>query len=394
MIQSASFRNFKSLRHVDIDLERLTVFVGPNATGKTSILEGLHSLSQVALMDPKEIFAGPRRPELLYTRGMTGESMDLECSGHSVAIRLRVGFLPWPPKSQSQSEPSSINIAGGFPPQLEWRDLSRPDSEWEKLTKVDGLWFLQSRVEWIASQFRSAVMLRLDALKLSEPTYNDRPKPRVEFDGTGLASVLAYVALNQPDKFALLQERIKAIIPPIKRIRFDRVPVTRTETEVVTIDSDRLTRRIQRDYIADEVVLDFEGASDIPAHLASEGTILVLGLLAVMMGPVRPKLVLIDDLDHGLHPKAQRKIIPLLRTILEDDQDLQIIATTHSPYIVDELDPKEVRITWAGDDGATQCGCLDSHPDFERWKDELWPGEFWSLVGEQWIANGQRPEKA
>jgi recombinational DNA repair ATPase RecF len=42
MIQSASFRNFKSLRHVDVDFERLTVFVGPNASGKTSILEGLH----------------------------------------------------------------------------------------------------------------------------------------------------------------------------------------------------------------------------------------------------------------------------------------------------------------------------------------------------------------
>ena len=42
MIKSASFRNFKSLRPVDIDLERLTVIVGPNASGKTSILEGLH----------------------------------------------------------------------------------------------------------------------------------------------------------------------------------------------------------------------------------------------------------------------------------------------------------------------------------------------------------------
>ena len=48
MIQNASFRNFKSLRHVEVDFERLTVFVGPNASGKTSILEGLYYLAQLA----------------------------------------------------------------------------------------------------------------------------------------------------------------------------------------------------------------------------------------------------------------------------------------------------------------------------------------------------------
>jgi len=28
---------------------------------------------------------------------------------------------------------------------------------------------------------------------------------------------------------------------------------------------------------------------------------------------------------------------------------------------------------------------LRDHPDFERWKDEMMPGEFWSMVGEDWI---------
>jgi hypothetical protein len=101
---------------------------------------------------------------------------------------------------------------------------------------------------------------------------------------------------------------------------------------------------------------------------------------------------LIDDLDHGLHPRAQRKIVPLARKVLEENQDLQIIATTQSPYIVNELQPKEVRVTWASDEGVTKCVRLDSHPEFERWKDELWPGEFWSIVGEQWVGDGEGRE--
>lgn len=41
MIRTVEFRNFKTLRHVKLDLERFTVLVGPSASGKTSILEGL-----------------------------------------------------------------------------------------------------------------------------------------------------------------------------------------------------------------------------------------------------------------------------------------------------------------------------------------------------------------
>ena len=69
MIKSASFRNFKSLRHVDVDFERLTVFVGSNASGKTSILEGLHRLTLVATSEPEKIFSERWNPLLLYSRG-------------------------------------------------------------------------------------------------------------------------------------------------------------------------------------------------------------------------------------------------------------------------------------------------------------------------------------
>jgi hypothetical protein len=47
MLSQASFRNFKNLRNVDVDLARLTVLVGPNGTGKTSVLQGLSLLAAV-----------------------------------------------------------------------------------------------------------------------------------------------------------------------------------------------------------------------------------------------------------------------------------------------------------------------------------------------------------
>jgi predicted ATP-dependent endonuclease of OLD family len=45
LIEQVSFRNFMALREVDVDLEPFTVLVGPNASGKTSILSGIQLLT-------------------------------------------------------------------------------------------------------------------------------------------------------------------------------------------------------------------------------------------------------------------------------------------------------------------------------------------------------------
>jgi predicted ATPase len=120
----------------------------------------------------------------------------------------------------------------------------------------------------------------------------------------------------------------------------------------------------------------------------SEGTMLLLGLLTVLRGHDRPKIVLMDDIDRGLHPLAQRKLLHILRDVMQKFHEVQIIATSHSPYLLDQVQPEEVRLMTVGKDGYSVCGCLEKHPDFDKWKDEMAPGELWSLFGERWIVEG------
>lgn len=171
-------------------------------------------------------------------------------------------------------------------------------------------------------------------------------------------------------------------MPALKRIRFDRVHVSRVEHENVMMDDEIVSRKVRRDYIGDGIVFDMVGAPSLPAHAVSEGTVLVLALLTVVLGARRPNLVLIDGIDHGLHPKAQREFVSLIRTLLKQNADLQIVATTHSPYFLDCLEPKEVRQTALDEQRAASCRPLQDHPDFKKWKDEMTPGEFWSHIGE------------
>jgi len=77
----------------------------------------------------------------------------------------------------------------------------------------------------------------------------------------------------------------------------------------------------------------------------------------------------------------------LLRKVLEQQPDLQIVATTHSPYLVNSLRAEEVRMTTLREDGTVACGRLVDHPDFARWKDDMFPGELWTLFGEKWVAD-------
>lgn len=53
-------------------------------------------------------------------------------------------------------------------------------------------------------------------------------------------------------------------------------------------------------------------------------------------------LVLIDEVESSLHPRAQRRLMRELARVARE-QELQVILTTHSPYILDEL-PPEARI--------------------------------------------------
>lgn len=78
----------------------------------------------------------------------------------------------------------------------------------------------------------------------------------------------------------------------------------------------------------------------------------------------------------------------VFKEIVQDNPDLQIIFSTHSPYIVDELMPSQVHVLSVDASGITQTKRLDEHPDIEWAKQTLTTGEFWDAEGENWVIAG------
>jgi len=378
MLKSVELTNFKNIRHQKIDLERLTVFVGANASGKTSVLDAVHLAVRavsphttkreptVWKARPERIFGWERHCDWLYTRGGTGD-LSIECTTSAGTFAVTAT----PPL--------------GFPPaQTEWFGQGR----WSfRVTPED-----QNAFEAAVGPARKMVFLHLNSNKLAKASYSDRNPPRVEFDGEGLAPVLAFMALNDPDGFDGLVAEMRLLIPHLRRIRFTKSVVHRLEKELVRFGDESVERRTRRDFQGDAILFDFVNANNVAAHAVSEGTLMLLGLLTVLLGPSHPDILLLDDIEHGLHPLAQKSLLETLSKIMERFPNLQVLASAHSPYLLDALKPEQVRLMTIGPDGNSVCGRLMDHPQFDKWKDEMAPGELWSLFGEKWIIEGDNKQ--
>jgi predicted ATPase len=277
--------------------------------------------------------------------------------------------------------------------QYQNNDYWQPTASWnmnERQNYSEG-WTssLSDSPDIIRKSLRHTVYLKLVASNLAKAAYSDEETPRVEFDGSLLAPTLDFLRNEAPDKFELIGAKLSKIVPNVRRIGIKRAKVPLVRKRLIEVDGKSISYDESQEMTGQEVILDMNTGERIPAHAISEGTILTLGLLTVLMNPNQPNLVLLDDIEQGLHPKAQRELMTVFKEIIQDNPNLQIIFSTHSPYIIDELVPSQVHILNNSNSGFTISKRLDEHPDVEWAKQTLTTGEFWDAEGEDWVVEGE-----
>lgn len=336
---------FKALDGIKVSLRRFNVIVGANGAGKTSILEGLFTLSQLRFKKPETIFSGPRRLDRLRTANSAGP------------VRLAA-------RSGSQY--------------IEYEGVVRPDDfDQHQVVIYDG----ETKTEYdftrtllasfprelpLMRAFGGAALLRLEARRLARPAVSPRERPTLRHDGSGLPVVLADLAATDRDRFDRIVQATAEIIPALQGVRMPRY-------------------RFDDDEVGNDLELQLNGRW-ISASLASEGTMLVLGLMTIVHGLTNSRLLLMDDVDRALHPKAQRKLIKQLVELTKAADGLQLVCTTHSPYLLDAVDAEDVLVARASPEtGLARCRHLVEHEAWDKWRTSMTPGEFWSYVGEDWL---------
>ena len=164
--------------------------------------------------------------------------------------------------------------------------------------------------------------------------------------GEELAAFLNTLKAVDPAQFRGIEKALHTLIPRVTGIEVE--PNNLGEVEL----------RLREDGIP------------IPARLVSEGTLRMLGLLAVGGAKEAPTMVAFEEPENGIHPRRIQLVAKFLET-RSTVGETQLIVTTHSPILPDLL-PDESLFVCRRSEGRTvvepftQLGPLFRHQTIER----------------------------
>ena len=127
-----------------------------------------------------------------------------------------------------------------------------------------------------------------------------------------------------------------------------------------------------------------EGELSTSARRLSDGTLRFLSLLAILLDPSPPPVIVIEEPELGLHPDT----LPVLRDLLIDaSRRTQLIVTTHSITLVDSFtETPEVILVCDRREGATRIERLDAE-QVKAWLADGSLGQLWvsgQIGGTRW----------
>ena len=181
--------------------------------------------------------------------------------------------------------------------------------------------------------------------------YREEPDATLGPAGEKLAAILH--RMSEEDRAAISRD-LRAIVPGLKEIKTTKLPI--------------------EDTLAFQIVEDKLKAAINPASV-SDGTVRLLALLVVTTRSVQDSsLITIEEPENGVHPHLAEYLVEILKSASERSQ---VIVTTHSPALLDHLEPQEV-ILCDKKDGFTKLQRASSVADIDQFRKHFSLGELWS----------------
>ena len=349
--------NYRALCAVELRaLTPLTVLVGPNDSGKSTILDVFSFLAESFQFSLRFAWDKRGHGRELKTRGQTGPvalEFDYVESSHSSVMttyRLAIDERRGQPtvteerlivRAGPDAEPLAIldyrngsgsvikDMAGGTPTDRRElyaeQTLNAPD-----LIAVNALGQFAEHPRiaalraFIAGWHVSS--LSIEAMR-SNPLAG--PQERLTQTGDNLANVIAFLREAEPDRLAAIFHLLSQRVPHLESVLADELA------------DGRLSLQIKDAPFSDPIL----------ARFASDGTLKLLAYLVLLHAPGAPQFIGIEEPENHLH---QRLMYSLAEEFRSATGRSQLLVTTHSPYFLDALRPEEVRVLYRDEQGHTQ----------------------------------------
>ncbi len=382
--------NFRALRHIEMrNITPLTVLLGPNGSGKSTIFDVFAFLSECFESGLRRAWDRRGRAKELKTRGSTGPLVieikysepDYPLITYHLAVDERNGapvvveeWLRWKRGSHGQPfrfldyrEGIGRAVSGEAPDEDDRRidiPLKSPD-----LIAVNALGQFAEHPRVAALRdFITGWYVSYFSVDNTRGQPEAGPQNRLSRTGDNLANVIQFLSEQHPGRLERVFAALRARVPRIEGVLAEPMP------------DGRLLLTIK----------DAPFESPVLARFASDGTLKMLAYLVLLYDPDPPPFIGIEEPENFLHPRLLHGLAEECRASSERGQ---LLVTTHSPFFLNALRPKEVRVLYRDEQGYTQVTAASELPGITEFVSEgaslghLWlEGQFG--VGDPLTNNG------
>ena len=338
MIRRLKIENYRSHGATDVQLEPLSLLVGPAGAGKSNLLKALVFLQNTVHKPIVDLFppASPWEFSLVRSRwasqtdpiGFLVELEDVEGSEAIYSLRFAdspegIYVLEETLQRRRSREEWRWVFQRRWPGNAELgefgvvrpRDPSVLNKVWYG-TKPDGPLEGPRFARSVAKALWRTGYFHLETSWLKQLS-DDRESDRIGYSGQDLPGFLAGLQREDRPRYERVLGAMRELLPSLEQIVITRVGPDRQGLA--------MTFRGLHGYI---------NAPDL-----SDGTVLTLGLLAITHSRKRPRLLCIEEPETGLHPRRLRwlfdRFVELAYPTDKATDPVQVVLTTHSPYLVD-----------------------------------------------------------
>ena len=404
MIKRVEALYYKGFKNIDINLLSYNILVGPNASGKSSLLDIFIFLKDVLNKSPYK--AVEKRcsqfQQLIWNNERDYFEFALEFEiprgknsvFHSARYEISLSYQEdegiiidnenlWlikdingkTRKKKSSIQPSLFPMETKAPEHIV-RQRERTPAGWKKIVSKSSKgndFFRSESTDWniiyrfgpkkaslaripedeskfpVSLWIKNILMEGVQFIQLNSVSmrWPCRPDAPVEFEsnGSNLAKVVKNLKENNETIFSRWLEHVKTALPDVKSINI------------------REKEEDRHLYL----VVDYSSGISIPSWLLSDGMLRLLAQTLIAYLPVKDKLFIIEEPENGLHPQAIETVIQSLSSVYEN----QIILATHSPVVLRLSKPEDILCFSKTDSGAVDIVRGDKHPRLKDWKKDV-----------------------
>lgn len=371
--------DFKAYRSASVELEPLTLILGPNGTGKTSVLQAFELMASLVEATIRTVLEQREweYTDLSHLRSPTkqfGFEVELADSlanpEETLCWKIRLGHKRGPGVASEH-----ITIGDEVLLARTWRDmrrLNRSTDEMERITQTLTQSWLSAVTVEDANRFPEllavadwarhvAGYIELQPAELR--TASRRTDEGIGRDGGRLAGFLAFLSAKHPDRFDAAIAAVRAVYPRLERV------------EMKSARAGWYRLAITERWGNKELTFN--------AQQVSDGLLRLLAIAALAWSPTPPSLIMFDEIENGLHPHLLGAVIGLLQSVA--DRGTQVVATTHSPVALNYVKSADQVLIASRNNktGEATLTPLSHSRAYQRVADVMDPGEAWFNLGEE-----------